>query len=98
MRDFMDFLQETAQEELEARRLDEFPQLVARAQAQNRAAVVSDPMLMAGLVQQRPLQSQTAAIPQEEREKKTEPMWLGFLWGFLLGAATVALVLIRVLV
>lgn len=96
--DFMELLEQAAEESRRTFGMDDGPALVARAQAAKRKAINEDPMRLASLVQQRPLQSQAVAIPLEEQKKKTEPMWLGFLWGFLFGAAVTSLVLIRVLV
>ena len=97
MRDFMDFLGDIAQEQKDARALDEFPQIVARAQAQNRAAAANDPMLMAGLVQQRPLQEAAPVAPVERVEKAENPWWF-FTQGILLGAGMATLLLIGILI
>lgn len=97
MRDFMDFLGDIAQAEKDARELDEFPQIVARAQAQSRAAVVRDPMLMAGLVQQRPLQEAAPVAPVEREKEKASPWWM-FTQGILLGAGMATLLLMGILV
>lgn len=95
MMDFMKLLEQAAEENRRAYGINDGPELVARAQAADRKAANDDPMLMASLVQQRPLQA-AAPVAQMER-KKTEPVWWFFIQGILLGASMATLLLIGIL-
>lgn len=97
MNDFMENL-ERAYHDRVYNSLDVFPDLIVKTQTAERKAVNEDPMLFANLVQQRPLQNLPAPLPQEEREKKKEPVWVGFLCGLLTGAATGVLLTMGVLI
>lgn len=95
--DFMMFLEEAAQEEMEARRLDEFPRLVARAQAAQQRMAKEDPMALAnaaGVTRQHPVAPQIT--PTVEREEQTD-FWSVFLQGVLLGGAIAVMVAVRLL-
>ena len=59
--------------------------------------VHADAMLMAGLVQQRPLQ-EAAPVAQAERVEKAENPWWFFTQGILLGAGMATLLLIGILI
>lgn len=98
MKDFMEFLEQTAENPRTPYGIDDGPNLVARAQTADRRAAIGNPMLMAQLVQQRPLQAEVTPLSQTEREKKVESPWWMFTQGILLGAAMATLLLIGILI